>query len=42
VETDAVEFFSLDDLPPLSLGRIMPAEIRRLDALRRGGEVDFD
>ncbi|KDR33878.1 MULTISPECIES: NUDIX hydrolase [Caballeronia] len=42
VETDAVEFFSLDDLPPLSLGRIMPAQIRRLDALRRGGEVDFD
>ncbi|SAK61092.1 hypothetical protein AWB77_02101 [Caballeronia fortuita] len=42
VETDAVEFFELDALPPLSLGRIMPEQIRRLDALRRGTDVDFD
>ncbi|NUQ17418.1 MAG: NUDIX hydrolase [Sphingomonas sp.] len=41
-ETDAVEFFSLDDLPSLSLGRIMPDQIRRLDELRRGSDVDFD
>lgn len=41
-ETDAVEFFSLSDLPPLSLGRVMPEQIQRLDELRRGGSVDFD
>ncbi|SAL64438.1 NUDIX hydrolase [Caballeronia cordobensis] len=41
-ETDAVGFFSPDDLPPLSLGRIMPEQIRRLDELRRGAGVDFD
>jgi ADP-ribose pyrophosphatase YjhB (NUDIX family) len=42
VETDAVGFFSLDALPPLSLGRIMPVQIHRLDELRRGSDVDFD
>ncbi|SAL70102.1 NUDIX hydrolase [Caballeronia arvi] len=41
-ETDAVGFFSLNDLPALSLGRIMPGQIRRLDELRRGADVDFD
>jgi len=41
-ETDAVAFFDLDRLPSLSLGRIMPAQIRRLDELRRGSMVDFD
>ncbi|SAK83167.1 hypothetical protein AWB79_05599 [Caballeronia hypogeia] len=41
-ETDAVGFFALDGLPPLSLGRIMPEQIRRLDALRRSNDVDFD
>lgn len=42
VETDAVGFFSLDALPSLSLGRIMPQQIERLDELRRSGEIDFD
>jgi ADP-ribose pyrophosphatase YjhB (NUDIX family) len=41
-ETDAVGFFSPNDLPALSLGRIMPGQIRRLDELRRGANVDFD
>ncbi|KXU87985.1 NUDIX hydrolase [Caballeronia megalochromosomata] len=41
-ETDAVGFFDLDGLPSLSLGRIMPAQIRRLDELRHGSSVDFD
>lgn len=41
-ETNAVAFFDLDRLPSLSLGRIMPAQIRRLDELRRGSMVDFD
>jgi ADP-ribose pyrophosphatase YjhB (NUDIX family) len=41
-ETDAVGFFSPDDLPALSLGRIMPEQIRRLDELRHGNTVDFD
>lgn len=41
-ETDRVEFFSLDDLPPLSVGRILPEQIRRIDELYRAGQVDFD
>jgi ADP-ribose pyrophosphatase YjhB (NUDIX family) len=42
VETDAVGFFDLDALPALSLGRILPQQIRLLDALRRSGGVEFD
>jgi ADP-ribose pyrophosphatase YjhB (NUDIX family) len=42
VETDAVGFFSVDALPPLSLGRILPEQIRRLEALRRNGGMEFD
>ncbi|SAL79079.1 NUDIX hydrolase [Caballeronia choica] len=42
VETDGVGFFDLDTLPALSLGRILPQQIRRLDVLRRSGGVEFD
>lgn len=42
VETDAVGFFPIDALPPLSLGRILPEQIRRLDELRVGGDMEFD
>jgi len=41
-ETDRVEFFGLDELPPLSVGRILPEQIRRIDELYRTGHVDFD
>ncbi|WP_250528126.1 NUDIX hydrolase [Caballeronia sp. GAWG2-1] len=41
-ETSAVGFFSLDDLPALSLGRVLPQQIFRLDELRRSGHIDFD
>jgi ADP-ribose pyrophosphatase YjhB (NUDIX family) len=42
VETNGVGFFAIDALPPLSLGRILPEQIRRLDALRRDGGLAFD
>ncbi|SAL25276.1 NUDIX hydrolase [Caballeronia telluris] len=42
VETNGVGFFAIDALPPLSLGRILPEQIRRLDALRRDGGIAFD
>lgn len=35
LETDGVGFFTVDDLPPLSLGRTLPADIEMLDAFRR-------
>ena len=35
LETDAVEFFDLESLPPLSLGRTLPADIEMLDGFRR-------
>jgi ADP-ribose pyrophosphatase YjhB (NUDIX family) len=41
-ETSEVAFYDLDDLPALSLGRILPEQIARLDVLRRNGGVDFD
>jgi ADP-ribose pyrophosphatase YjhB (NUDIX family) len=41
-ETDAVQFCDVANLPALSLGRILPEQIRRLAALRRNGGVDFD
>ncbi|ADG14524.1 NUDIX hydrolase [Paraburkholderia atlantica] len=41
-ETNSVDFFSLEDLPSLSLGRILPEQIRRLAELYRAGNVDFD
>jgi ADP-ribose pyrophosphatase YjhB (NUDIX family) len=41
-ETNGVDFFSLRDLPPLSLGRVTPSQIQRLDELWRSGNVDFD
>jgi ADP-ribose pyrophosphatase YjhB (NUDIX family) len=42
VETDAIGFFSTDALPALSLGRILPEQIRRLDELRNNGGMEFD
>jgi ADP-ribose pyrophosphatase YjhB (NUDIX family) len=41
-ETDNVGFFALDDIPPLSLGRVLPEQIRRITELYRSGAVDFD
>jgi ADP-ribose pyrophosphatase YjhB (NUDIX family) len=43
-ETDAVDFFSVQALPPLSLGRILPAQIERLyrHHLEPGLPTDFD
>lgn len=35
LETDAVDFFPLDELPPLSLGRTLADDIRLLDDYRR-------
>jgi ADP-ribose pyrophosphatase YjhB (NUDIX family) len=42
VETDAAGFFPTDALPPLSLGRILPEQIRRLTELRCEEGVEFD
>jgi ADP-ribose pyrophosphatase YjhB (NUDIX family) len=41
-ETDGVGFFALEALPPLSLGRIIPEQIRRLGELYRSESLDFD
>lgn len=43
-ETDAVEFFALDALPPLSLGRTLPTHIQRLYEHHRNPALptDFD
>jgi ADP-ribose pyrophosphatase YjhB (NUDIX family) len=43
-ETDGVEFFALDALPALSLGRATPAQIARLHDHHRNPELptDFD
>lgn len=41
-ETDGVGFFDLDALPALSLGRVLPEQLHRLDELRRRGDVEFD
>ncbi len=38
LETDGVDFFSLDELPPLSLGRTLPDDIALLDEYRRSPE----
>lgn len=35
LETDGVDFFRLDALPPLSLGRTLPEDIRLLEDYRR-------
>jgi ADP-ribose pyrophosphatase YjhB (NUDIX family) len=44
VETDAVEFFPVAALPPLSMGRVTPSEIARVyeHHLNRGLPTDFD
>jgi ADP-ribose pyrophosphatase YjhB (NUDIX family) len=41
-ETDGVDFFGLDSLPSLSLGRILPEQIRKLSELHRTHGVEFD
>ena len=43
-ETDGIAFFTLDNLPPLSLTRVTPAEIVRLFALHTAPALgtDFD
>ncbi|CAD6550683.1 NUDIX hydrolase [Paraburkholderia sabiae] len=41
-ETDNVGFFALEDIPPLSLGRVLPEQIRRITELHDSGAVDFD
>ena len=43
-ETDAVAFFAPDALPPLSLDRVTPAQLRRLSALAAlpDAPTDFD
>ena len=43
-ETDAVDFFAVRSLPPLSLGRVLPEQIERLDQHQRnpGMPTDFD
>lgn len=38
IETDAVGFFSLDELPPLSLGRTLPDDISLLNDYRAAPE----
>jgi ADP-ribose pyrophosphatase YjhB (NUDIX family) len=44
VETDGVDFFHMDDLPELSIGRVTPAQIARFFAHRDHPEwaTDFD
>ncbi|BAN26337.1 NUDIX hydrolase [Caballeronia insecticola] len=41
-ETIEAGFFDIDALPALSLGRVLPEQIRRLDELRRHDRTDFD
>ncbi len=44
IETEDVGFFSVDDLPPLSMGRVLPQQIVRMRELRdhSGQPTDFD
>jgi hypothetical protein len=44
LETDGVDFFELDALPPLSTPRVTAAQIRRMDEhhQNRGLPTDFD
>ena len=44
VETEAVGFFPVDALPPLSLGRVLPEHIEQMLALRNNAAApaDFD
>lgn len=43
-ETDAVEFFDVDALPPMSLGRSTPRQVLRMSEhwRERGAPTDFD
>jgi len=38
LETDGVDFFATDDLPPLSLGRTLPADVELLVGYRAAPE----
>jgi len=38
LETDGVDFFAIDDLPPLSLGRTLPADVELLACYRNAPE----
>jgi ADP-ribose pyrophosphatase YjhB (NUDIX family) len=38
LETDEVDFFTIDDLPPLSLGRTLPDDVTLMDAYRQSPE----
>ena len=40
LETDGAEFFALDRLPRLSLGRTLPADIELMDRYRREPDLD--
>lgn len=44
IETDGVEFFTIDELPELSLARILPEQIRHLYKRVKSGmlEAEFD
>jgi ADP-ribose pyrophosphatase YjhB (NUDIX family) len=45
LETDAVDFFAADAVPPLSLGRTVPEQVRRMFELHAAGPgtpADFD
>lgn len=44
IETDGVDFFAEDDLPPLSLGRVTPIQIARFFEFHRQPDLpaDFD
>jgi len=42
IETSAAEFFALDQLPPLSVGRVTERQLNRMAELVKTGEVDFD
>ncbi|WP_250454307.1 NUDIX hydrolase [Caballeronia sp. ATUFL_M2_KS44] len=41
-ETSAAEFFDVDHLPALSLGRVLPQQLARLRHLREHRQADFD
>ena len=42
METSAVRFFSVSDLPPLSLGRNTEKQLKRMFELKSLNEIDFD
>ena len=42
IETSAVRFFSVNNLPPLSLGRNTEKQLKRMFELKSLNEIDFD